>query len=116
MLKKSICRLGPCPTLTRLWNLRLRPRIKVASDVQEPLMKTAVTELNATKLLFGPIRCCRPRLWRGYRLAVGFAQSLPGFRLQSIYEDPLHRRRLLMLGVLPASALSLSDLQPIRRP
>src|SRR6516162_10120483 len=78
-------------------------------------MKAAVTELDATKLLFRPILGCCPRLRRHYRLGVAFAQSLLRFRLQSIYEYPLHRRRLLVPGILTASALSLSHLQPIRR-
>jgi hypothetical protein len=90
MFTESIGRLRFRPGLACLGDLRLRPRVKIPRQYQQPSVQTLVPQLNFTKLDLCPIL----PYWSdslGLWLQLGFAQLPPRFDIQRIDEYTLHR-------------------------
>src|SRR5207344_855204 len=108
-------RFGFRPALTRFRDLRLRPRVKIACDHQQPPVEPLV-QTGPAELLLRPILGRRPGRRRRWRFGGGHTELLPRLPMQLIDPDALDRGRPVVIPVLTASPLGLPNFFPIRRP
>src|SRR5437870_2555269 len=115
MFKKPVCRLRLGSRLARLRDLRLRPRIKIPGNFQEPPIQAPVSQIDASKFGFRPILSA---LFGGrhHRRHHPVTETFSRPPIERIYEYPFDGGSAAVAAVLPSSSLRFAHLYPIRGP